>query len=675
MRSILLVVFTTLYFSGEMAFAYASDLYGHGILPGAQDCGYGTSASKVHYDKDFEYRESNRELKEATKELQRKSRDLIDLKRDLKDHKSDAERFLKPFAAQQVIAHVEDQKSADHYRGGVDGNYAPACSGNNRENVSGEFCREDQSCDGASPENAQMQRCHKEGDKYVGKRDDWIKYVDNYSSGYMSLAICSDYPTKTGKSQERCKKWLNDYMKDRDQLARTQAEVDLLKDRIKDLKRDIKRRKQGIKREIEDGTFVESEDESTEADNCATCNWFTKNAETIKLVAGVGVPILNSYLGYTAAKSISEQNARLGWPTSPYLAAGFSYPFIMQGIYGGVMGGMAAGGIGCSGGYYGGAMGPNGMMGPGGLFGNGTYGGMGGAFGYPPYLYGGGPWGGGPYMPGMGPWGIPGPYIGGGFPIGGMLGGMMGGYPMGGGMMGGYPMGGGMMGGYPMGGMMGGMIGGAMGYPMGGMIGGAMGGMMGGYPMGGMIGGAMGGMMGGYPMGGMMGGYPMGGMMGGYPMGGMMGGPMGGMMGGPMGGMMGGYPMGGMMGMPPFNNMMGGYPMGAMMGGAMGGPMGGAMGGALGGINMQQQYMNQYMQMLQQQMQVQQEQAQKQQVIGRLTQELFKIQMQIQQISTGSYYGGSTPYSVSPTYGPPRSSGPTATTPNSSSGGSPIRSR
>lgn len=31
MRSLLLVVLTTLFFSGELAFAYAGDLYGHGI--------------------------------------------------------------------------------------------------------------------------------------------------------------------------------------------------------------------------------------------------------------------------------------------------------------------------------------------------------------------------------------------------------------------------------------------------------------------------------------------------------------------------------------------------------------------------------------------------------------------------------------------------------------------
>ncbi|MCB0357895.1 MAG: hypothetical protein KDD40_12850, partial [Bdellovibrionales bacterium] len=75
--------------------------------------------------------------------------------------------------------------------------------------------------------------------------------------------------------------------------------------------------------------------------------------------------------------------------------------------------------------------------------------------------------------------------------------------------------------------------------------------------------------------------------------------------------------------------------------------------------------------------QVQQEYMQRQQVIGRLTQELYKIQMQIQQISTGSY-GGSTityPYTGVPGgggYVPGGSGSGTATTPNT---GSPIRRR
>ena len=680
MRLSKLVVLTTLIFSGEAALAYASDLYGHGIWPGAQHCGYGPAASGVHYDKDFEYRELNDEIKELQRDLKDKSRELSDIKRDLRDYKRDMESYLKPPAARQVISHIENQLNREDYTAGRDNNPSPACSQHNPQGVDRMFCKNEDACDPNSPVDPTELGCVADN-----KRDLWTNDYISYNSGEVAEGICSDHPAKPGVNQNLCKKKLRDFMNDQRRFDQLTGEVDMIKDRIKELKRDLSRRKRDIKREIEDGTFVESED--TEAEDCPNCSWVQRHSDTIRLVAGIGLPILGAYLGYQGAKGISEQNARLGWPTSPYMASGLAYPFIMQGLYGGVMGGMAAGGLGCVGGYYGGAMGPYGMMGAGGLFGTGLYGGVGGAFGYPPYLYGAGPWGAGPYMPGMGPWGIPGPYINGGFPMGGMMiGGVIGGaigmavggFPYGGGYpIAGYPVGMAMggaiggamaMGGYPMGMAMGGAIGGAM--AMGGAIGGAM--AMGGYPMGMAMGGAIGGAMG-YPLAG----YPMGGamgmVMGGYPIGAAIGGAMGYPMGMAMGGAMG-MAMGGVIGTPPFNTVMGGYPMGMALGGAMGA----AMGTALGGIQMQQQWMNQYMQMMQQQMQVQQEYMQRQQVIGRLTQELFKIQMQIQQISSGPLYGGSMPYSVNPSYGVPPGggiSGGTATTPNSNNSGSPIRSR
>ncbi len=570
MRRLLLALVATVFFSSELALAYASEMYGHGVSPGAQGCGYGNQTARGIYSKDDEYRELEKERKEVKKELKNLTKLKSRLKKKVRRHKKKSKRYLKPYAATLVDSHIKDSRVVDGYRGGVDTNLSPACEGaDNPYSVNSKFCVPEVGC--ANVAQAAGMGCH---ENPVGTptntRDEWTnKLIKNKAPGYVDGKICGIKHGIAGK-QEQCKEWLEEYSAESEELKLVLADIELKKEYVKDLSEQIADRKDDIRDEVEDGTFIATDDE-TEAGECEDCSWFSKNSETIKMVAGIGLPILGAYMGYKGAKNISEQNARLGWPTSPYVSANMSYPFIMQGIYGGVMGGMAAGGFGCSGGYYGGARGPYGMGGIGGLYGAGLYGGIGmgagggGAFGYPGYMYGGGgPFGMGPYNAGMGPWGIPGPYVNGGFG--------MGGYPMGGG----FGMGGGMgMGGYPMG-------------PMG--------------PMGGGFG------------------------MGGYP-------GMG----------MGGYPGGGM--------GMGGYPGG----------------GAMGGMQMQQQYMNMYMQQMQAQMQAQQEYAQKQQVVGRLTQELYKIQMQIQQISSGSYYSGSIPYgnNTLPGWG-------SSTVPTTGSGGSVI---
>ncbi|USN47346.1 MAG: hypothetical protein H6626_14335 [Pseudobdellovibrionaceae bacterium] len=340
----------------------------------------------------------------------------------------------------------------------------------------------------------------------------------------------------------------------------------------------------------------------TEAGVCTTgnCPGYRK-VDTWDRILNVGMAALGGYLSYQGVKYVTDANTSLGWQTNPYLAVGIGYPFLAAGLYGAFGGGIGAGGFAC-GGY---PAGPYGGM-------AGMYGNFGGGFGFPPAWGAGYP--GGPFMPGMGPWGMAGPYggMGMGYPgMGGMGFGMAGGYPaaggMGFGMAGGYPaaggMGFGMAGGYPA----------MVGYPAAGGMGF---GMAGGYPaMAYPAAGGMGfGMAGGYPAAGGMGF----GMAGGYPAAGGMG-----------FGMAGGYPA---MGYPAAAGGMGyvgGYP---------------AMGGA-GSIQMQQQLMQQQMAAQQYYLQQQQryfaEQQQRSVLVGRLQQELVKIQQQIQQISMGGGgYGG-----------------------------------
>lgn len=98
------------------------------------------------------------------------------------------------------------------------------------------------------------------------------------------------------------------------------------------------------------------------------------------LLLGVG----SMYFGNQQQRYISDNNAKLGFPSQTYPAIGFGYPYFMNALYGAVGGGMSSGGFGCGGGMGGG----------------------GGAFGYPPGMMG-GPMGGGLSNGGSGAFGYP----------------------------------------------------------------------------------------------------------------------------------------------------------------------------------------------------------------------------------------------------------------------------
>jgi hypothetical protein len=361
-----------------------------------------------------------------------------------------------------------------------------------------------------------------------------------------------------------------------EQLKYKQAELKLKREEGKALRREI-------------------QEEITESGTCIECSPRFTNPPISKAErwGSLALGALGAYLGYKGGKYAVDQAANLGWPTSPYAVQAGIFPFAMAGIYGATYGG---GAYNCFGQY---PMG--GMMGPGGAYGMGMYPNIGGPFQYPPgWGYPGGA-GGGIFMPGMGPWG-------------------MNGYP---GMFPGMVMPGMMVGGIGIGGMM---------MPMPFMGGGAMMGMPWmGMPAGGMMMGmpAMGMVAGGIGIGGMVMPFPAGGMVMPFPAGGMMVGGIG------IGGMMMPFPAGGMMMGMPVGGM---YPAGGMM---MGMP---AAGGMMVGWQYQQQMMQMQMQQMQmwqqQQMAMQQDYMNRQQLVGRLSQELIRIQMQIQQISMGSYFGG-----------------------------------
>ncbi len=297
-------------------------------------------------------------------------------------------------------------------------------------------------------------------------------------------------------------------------------------------------------------------------------------------------------LGLYSIKSANKVRARLGFPGQAGYGMQLAYPFIMDGLYGS---GMLGSSLACS---------PTGSG-----FRN-VLGGLGGLLmgGYPGMGYpGGGIWGGG-YpggFPGMGgyPGGFPGMGYPGGFPGMGYPGGFPGmGYP------GGFPgIGGGIHlgGGFPF-------PGGGFPFPGGGIQLG--GGYPGGFP--GM------GYPGGFPGMGYPGGFP--GIGGGIHLGGGFPFPGGGFPG------MGGYP-GGFPGM--------GYPGGGFPGGGF--PGGGMMGGGFGQMQAYMEYQKAMMSYKQAQMN---NWMQKQQSVQALTQEMYRLQMQIQEVMYGG--GASSGFSL-----------------------------
>ena len=463
----------------------------------------------------------------------------------------------------------------------------------------------------------------------------WSADPDKYfkSRGRVDDDFCKDF----ANNKRDCEKAIQSLSKYLEVLSQLDNKTELIEEQILEL--------QDRQLDVELGL---TEEDETEADGlCWECLDEIRELDkpTSGQVAGNMLSILAggalSYYGYKAGKSGAESvnNLRirqgfdsLGTAGPAWAGATLGMPFIANGIYGMANGNSVLGNYACAPGFAGsGAMyAPFGGYGRGGFGFPGGYGGPG---------FGGGLVAGGGF-PGLGAYGN----AGFGYPVGGGFPGGYGGPGFGGGLaIGGFPG----LGGYPAGGF---------GFP---------GGLGGGLTIGGGFPG-FGGFPGGYGGPGFGGGLAIGGFpgLGGYPAGGF----------GFPGGLGGGLTIGG--GFPGFGGFPGGYGGPGFGGGlAMGGGFpgfgggggfgfpggfGGFPGGFGGGINpqlqaqiqaqaqAQQQYANyikfQQTQMeaqiqaqqawLQHQQSIQQDWMQRQEVIGGLTQEMFKIQQQIQMVAS-----------------------------------------
>ncbi|MBV2168863.1 MAG: hypothetical protein KUL82_09160 [Bdellovibrio sp.] len=464
-------------FTTVMSFAVGvqAQQWGTGMYGGMQACPYNYSAAAGSSSYLDEIKEAQSAIREAEKQLRSKKTEKKRLEKGMERSRRDVEDVVSEDFTEFMFEHIENNVSCKEYKG----------MAGSDEFIAG----------GQEGEAAVQAPASREVRGF--SITEWTRLCDQNKSGSVSATVCDGSrfrQTEKGKATSQdCKKGLTDYRKSYAQSNKLQREIESLENLIRRSKEDIQDARQNYADEQR-----EKQRDQLEGGICIDCisqgsgyTYQKRETDWGSVVGNIGLGLAATYMGYQTNKMVADANSNIGWPTQPYPAWGYGFPFLATGvsqalgggggIYGAVGGGIGAGGFGCAG-MNGGAYG---MMGPyGGMNGNGMWGNPYGMAGM-----GMGGLGGGIYQPGMGPWGMAGPWG------------------------------------------MGGPYAGAMGYPM-------MGGMMG-MPMGGMLGGGLGGMMG-MPMGGMGGmGYPMGGMGGmGMPMGGMGG--LGGMMGMPMGGMNGG---------------------------------------------------------------------------------------------------------------------------------------
>ena len=434
--------------------------YGSGIWPGQQGCQMENGPAPGASDESDETDAIKKRLAMQKKKKTELDRKLSRLKSDSVKAKRAVDKRLNPDVSSQIFEHLDrPDLSANSYSC----NAASAGSTQTNPNPG-------DGTQGASGSPAQIPLSQetfcKDGTNL------WARYA--LAGGQVRDSICDVRGWTRGGDSFDCKSGIQDYVEAKREMEEVREELNGVKGEIKALERELADTRARI------AELKESEE--TEGGYCATCNMARRGGyrpSGWQVAAGLLTAAAGGALGYFGGKYAVDQNAKLGWPTSPYWVAGMAYPMVAAGIYGAVGGGVM-GGVGC-----GGTFGPGGGM----------YGGMPGAFGAAPGLYGG--MGG---MPMGGMMGYPGMMaMGGGIAIGMPA---MGGYPgmmaMGGGIaMAGYP---GMMamGGYPYMGMP--AMGGMMGYPgMMAMGGGIAMGMPGMLPYPGMM--AMGGAMamGGYP--------------------------------------------------------------------------------------------------------------------------------------------------------------------------------
>jgi hypothetical protein len=420
MRSI--VCMTMMSFFALKAHAQYSNNWGTGMYGASQSCPYqvdiGDDATSVEDD----IAQANDDLKDLQSQLEKAKREQRDALSAVKKSQRDFERY--GFKADSDVYPIVETHISSMYNC-ADYKQPEAAASGPVKDIGDKPAHEH--TDGPSKDSS--------GPFTPAEWSDICHQDDNTLDGPLLCSHKKLGGTGYEYSVPSCSNALRDWQKHFRESQRAKDKALALAEAVKAKKSDIAELRKAFKEDVRQH-LQDAQQDGTEG-GCYEC-MLSGNAGTYKpnvtntvldvagnLIMGLG----SMYYGNQMNKTITQNNAALGYPTAPVSSFGFGYPYFMGAAYGAIGGGgMAGGSFGCgssaSGGGY--ASGPAGMMGPYGQ--GGMYGPQGGAMGYPANMYG-SPYGGGMFNPGMGPWGTNGPW-GLGNSMGNPMSGMMNPYGM-----------------------------------------------------------------------------------------------------------------------------------------------------------------------------------------------------------------------------------------------------
>lgn len=337
--------------------------WGTGMWGAQQGCSYGFAAADGASSVLDEIRDAETAMKEARSKLREKKSRLKKVEKDIERARAIVERSINSDYADRLFEHIDNRRTCDEYAVTVAGCSQDAC---------------------LSP--------------YT--RGEWEGICNGIRIGSINVpAACglaaSRSPERVRGGDAGCADAFAKYSKSSTERQTLQREIDRLERTVEDAKEAVKTSKTNLLEDLRDRQRSQAE-----GDICWECATSLRASERQSpdwagVASNVGAGLLSVYLGYQTNKMVSQSNAALGWPSQPYPAWGYGMPFLANGIYGALGGGIGAGVFGCAGAGNRGGLG----------LGNGAYG------------MSGNPMSGGMYLPGMGPWGTSGPSIGG---VGGM---------------------------------------------------------------------------------------------------------------------------------------------------------------------------------------------------------------------------------------------------------------
>ncbi|MCX7979102.1 MAG: hypothetical protein N2578_08870, partial [Bdellovibrionaceae bacterium] len=302
--------------------------WGTGMWGGMQACPYPYAAAPGSSDYRDEIEALRKEISQAESELRSLRRERDAVIRDLKRDRDTIYRTLDEDVAEFVVEHMDVGSACHEYKG----------LGDSKATL--------------------------EIPKIIGV-DRWAQYCKPDKAGRVDKNICKDSALKNSEKGSRreagqgCGPAVDNYGKNVEKKVRLEARIERLQNDIKAARAAISDKATQAREE-----YYERMRERMEGGICWDC-YTSAGAVSGGIVAerrepdwaavatNVGLGLLSIYLGHQMNKDAMKTNAALGWPTQPYPAWGYGFPFLAAGIYGALGGGIGVGAYGCAAGFGG----------------------------------------------------------------------------------------------------------------------------------------------------------------------------------------------------------------------------------------------------------------------------------------------------------------------------------